>query len=153
MMRRASIFKAKQNEQATHGKYGYARAITQTNLRPDVFGAVFERFVELSSSGDMQFTILFEYLPFGKINSVSNTAMAFNNRGTHRQSLFAIQYAKESPELAKRAREAARELSNIVTAAEPSVEESTTRAYGNYGAYFSLAMQAIVDNKGFLHSR
>lgn len=117
----------------THGRYGYVRAVTQTTLRPDVFAAVFERFVELSSSSDLQFTVLFGYLPFGKINEVSNSAMAFNNRGTHRQSIFAAQYAKESPELARRAREAADELSNMIAEAEPSPEESNTRAYGNYG--------------------
>lgn len=112
----------------------YFRAVTQTGVHPDVCATAFNYIPELSTS-ESRFALIWELVPNKKINSVSNSAMAFNCRGPQFNVLCVCQWDTNDPESNKAARDKVFKVTEIIASHDSDPDSSTGKSYGNYSAF------------------
>ncbi|KLO07481.1 FAD-binding domain-containing protein [Schizopora paradoxa] len=120
-----------QNPNATPGQNVYFRAVTQTGVHPDVCAAAFKYIPEFSTS-ESRFALIWELVPNKKINSVSNTAMAFNCRGPQFNVLCVCQWDTNDPESNKAARDKVFAATDMIASRDVDPDDSRGKSYGNY---------------------
>ncbi len=111
------------------------KSVTQGELTVDVAKQLFDCTVERSSLPDHNVLVMREFLPLGKIQSVSPNATAFPSRGGAQSNIsFHIVWVEENtPEKTELARETVRVLTDIVIRAEKDSVASKNTGYSNYG--------------------
>lgn len=96
--------------------------------------AVFDRIHQLSDD-NFHVNLIMELMPHGKINSVSPDATPYR-RNLKGNALILMQWKKDSPELAQRAKGVVRELTGLL--------QSEGEPYGNYGRLPKVMMKRQV---------
>lgn len=115
-----------------HGQCIYMRGVTQLKYSPATVKELFAAIMDKSTK-DMRVSTIFELFPLAKINSVRNDECAFNIRCEASNVLNIVAWDENTPENQKKGQELSRAMSNIIADKEVKPEDSTDRAYGNYG--------------------
>jgi hypothetical protein len=132
-----------QNPQLPHGLPTYLKGVRATKPRFEVSEKAFQALIQYTEKRpDMNMSCMFEYFPLAKICSVANDATAYA-RAPYGNVLNIIRWTEDTEENLKYARDAAREISNIVLKGNTELTSANNTAYGNYGALRRLNLNYL----------
>ncbi|KAH9969342.1 hypothetical protein BJV74DRAFT_983511 [Russula compacta] len=132
------------NEMFEHGSNYYFKSVFQSGPRTEVSKSLFEKVSELNAApgNEIQHFYLFDYVPHGAALSIPEDATAFlrSHRG---MTGCALKWAKNTPSTEKAAKNASRELTNIVLEAEAQVSDEGNSGYGNFSSESQVETRAV----------
>ncbi|KAL5487869.1 hypothetical protein ACEPAI_5977 [Sanghuangporus weigelae] len=119
-----------QNDKVPHGRNYYFQGVVQKQYSASIAKKAYERMCEVSSE-DLIVSLVFEFYPLQKVNSVADNAMAFNLRGAESNIFTITAWDDDSQEAAERGKEATYAVTDVVSNTECRTAGSK-RSYGNY---------------------
>lgn len=132
-----------------HGNNYYFKSVFQSGPRTEVSKSLFNKVSELNAApgNDIQHFYLFDYVPHRAALSIPEDATAFlrSHRG---MTGCALKWAKNTPSTEKAAKNASRELTNIVLEAEAQESDEGNSGYGNFSQYLVPPLCRVEYNQG-----
>ena len=121
-----------QNKGLDHGKCRVIKDLSHT--KPDLSSSkqILDRLVSLAASSEIGGTVILEFFPFKKVQSIPNGTCAFQRLKCN-NGIAAMTWKNNTPENLELARSIARELASIIANAQEKYIGRVKQGYGNYG--------------------
>ena len=110
----------------------YLRGFSHTGPDFDCTLRALQKVGQVAKGGVFTPSVLFEYLPISKINSVNTSATAFR-RQTAPNVLVMLKWAGSAPEKTYEARGIVTEIADIFASSQDGLSDSEKLGYVNYG--------------------
>ncbi|KAL5487872.1 hypothetical protein ACEPAI_5980 [Sanghuangporus weigelae] len=120
------------NQTAFPGQCVYMKGVTFSSLKPNDAETLLGKVTELNPDGTCQMATILEYFSLGKINTISNNAMAMNNRSFQNNALTSCRWDSNTPENQEIGKKKVRATAELVTSFANDSDAADKRAYGNY---------------------
>ena len=105
------------------------------SLKPADAETLLGKITELSPDSTFRMATILEYFSLGKINSVSNNAMAMNNRSFQNNALTTCMWDVNAPGNQELGKQKVWAVAELITTFATDSEAAEKRAYGNYGTF------------------
>jgi hypothetical protein len=111
------------------------KGVRSTKPRIEVAQQVFKTLIQYTENRpDMNMSCMWEFFPLKKICSVPNDAKAFS-RSLYGNILQIVRWPENTEENLKYARDASREIMDIVVKGNVELSDAENTRYGNYGEF------------------
>jgi hypothetical protein len=121
-----------------HGSCFYLKSVIESSHRAEVVKSVFKRLSEFNAApgNEIQHFCMFDYLSHRRVLSVPANATAhIRSPGSLVGCALKWPGSSNTPGIEQAAKLAAQEITNIITAADPQVSDSSKAGYGNFSKY------------------
>jgi len=121
-----------QNPRTQPGNAHYTKGVIQTKPVLPAIQAAFGQATQLSASGSVEITFMFEYHSTKRMNSVPTGATAIRRRPGCNVVIL-CDWKEDTAENLKTARDGASCLADIISTSQTGLAEAHKVSYGNYG--------------------